>query len=125
MGQESGNVEQQFHPLAVVRDLLRRKPVEFDHCLAQACAQRLILGQRGQEGAHTVQQGFKVAPRQIVLGRKVAEEGPAADPACRSNLIHRDCFESALIEQHQRNMAQLVLCGHRFSSGPDRRGLLC
>src|SRR4029079_17581353 len=79
-----------------------------------------------QPDPHALEFVFEGTPRDVVLGREVAEEGPPSDPRGRRDLVHRGRVEATRCEQGERRLLELRARGYppaaRVAGAADRRG---
>jgi hypothetical protein len=92
------HAQDQLHPAPVPGLVLRRYLVEVHDGQPDRVHQRPLRRAGGQPAPHPVQLVLEVPPRDVVLGREVAEEGPAADAGRHRDVVDRGALEPLPVE---------------------------
>jgi hypothetical protein len=98
-----------------VVELDNRSPEHIDNRRALVCMSKPV--------PHALEEGLKIAPREIVLGLEISEERAPANPCLFGNLINRCLLESSLNEELQRDLAEVAVSGHVHPPGAPGRWL--
>ena len=107
VGLQHRHAQDQPHPAPVPALVLRGHLVEVDDGQPDGVHQRPLRRAGGQPAPHPVQFVLEVPPRDVVLGREVAEEGPAADAGRDGDVVDRGALEPLPVEQLERDVLQL------------------
>ena len=92
-------------------DLIGGDAVEVDEREPDRVHERDLGRPRLQPYAHALEFVLERAPRDVVLGREVAEERPPPDARRRRDVLDRGLLEPVRLEQLERHVLQLGLGG--------------
>jgi hypothetical protein len=106
-------------------ELVLRKAIELDNRRSEHIDNRGVVIGKFKPAPHTFEKGVKIAPRQIILGLEISEEGAAADARFSGNLINRCLLESSLNEELQRDLTEVTVRRGVHSPGARGHGLHC
>ena len=100
-----------LHPAPVPRDLAGLHLVEVDQRDPDRVHELDITRARLETGPHALEFQVEHAPRDVVLGREVAEERPPADAGGGRDVLDRGLLEPVHGEQLERDLLQLGMRG--------------
>jgi len=103
--------------------LVVREVVELDYRRPEHINNRGVVIGEFKPVPHSIEEGLKIAPRQIILGLEISEERAPADSRLFGNLIDSGLLESSLKEELQRDLAEVTVGGGVHSPGAPGRWL--
>jgi len=110
---EIRRVQDQTHADSVLYECRVGEGIEGDHCPDDRVGQGQISRHRGQVGAEGSEALIEPAPGDVVLRRKVAEEGPPADSGAGGDLVRGGLDEALGREETERDLFDGSVAGRR------------